>query len=84
MRSSEDSILNDLAELPEVPCDAGAADALRRRARLVLTGEARASRPVLSRLSFAWSAAVLPAVLLGSGTAYVWSAMRLAEKIFVG
>ena len=57
MRSTEDPILNDLAALPEVPRDAAAAEALRRRARLVLIGEASVPNPLFVRLSFAWSAA---------------------------
>ena len=73
MRSTEDPILNDLAALPEVPRDAAAAEVLRRRAQLVLAGEASAPSPLLARLSFAWSAAVLPALLLGFGSAYAWA-----------
>ena len=86
MSSTEDPILKRLADLPEVPLDAAAAAAaedVRRRARLVLIGEAPAPSPLLAHLSFAWSAAILPAVLLGSGAVYTVGAVRMIGQIFL-
>lgn len=83
MSSIEDPILKSLSELPEVPLDPAQADAVRRRARLALVGEAPAPDPLWARLSFAWSTAVLPAILLGSGAAYSWGAVKMMERIFL-
>ena len=81
-----DPLLTSLAELPDVPLDPAAADAVRRRARVALVdgrdGSAPASLAAV-RLSFAWSAAILPAILLISGGAYAWGAVRMMERIFL-
>ena len=86
MKTPDDPILNSLADLPEVPLDPAAADAVRRSARAALVdGDGGASRRLaLTRLSIAWSTAILPAILLGSGAAYTWGAVQMMGRIFVG
>ncbi len=85
MKTPDDPILTSLAELPEVPLDPAAAEAVRRRARVALVDGSAGSAPPLAavRLSFAWSTAVLPAILLISGGAYAWGAVRMMERIFL-
>jgi hypothetical protein len=85
----DDPLLSSLAELPDVPLDPAAADAVRRRARVALGDDSAHGSapslpsPALVRLSFAWSTAVLPAILLVSGGVYAWGAVRMLERIFL-
>lgn len=84
MKTPDDPILNSLAELPEVPIDPAAAEAVRRSARAALVEGGAPERPALSRLSLAWSSAILPAILLGSGALYTWGAVQMMGRIFLG
>jgi hypothetical protein len=81
--SEEDPLLNDLSRLPAVPLDPAVADAVRRSARAALVEPAAAATP-LDRLSLAWSGSLLPGLLLASGAAYTWGAVRMLGQIFVG
>jgi hypothetical protein len=77
----DDPLLRGLAELPPVPVDDAAAEALRRRARIALVDEG-APRPAFARLAAAWSGAVLPGLLLASGAAYAWTSVIMFGRIF--
>jgi hypothetical protein len=35
------------------------------------------------RLSLAWSTAILPTILLGTGAVYTWGAVQMIGRIFV-
>lgn len=78
-----DPLLARLAELPAVPVDPAAAEALRRTARAALL-EPATPPPLLARLSLTWAELGLPAVLLVSGAAYTWSSAQLMGRIFIG
>ncbi|WP_437294292.1 hypothetical protein [Sorangium sp. So ce426] len=81
--SGEDPLARGLADLPPVaPLDPARADAVRRLARDALV---EAERPAPSaRLSLAWSAVILPGLLLSSGCAYVWDSVQKIGQIYGG
>ncbi len=83
MSTPDDPLLKSLSDLPAVPIDEAAAEALRRRARLALVEEA-AGPFSPARLSRAWSDAVLPLVLAASGAAHAWLSLVAMAKIFAG
>jgi hypothetical protein len=83
MRPSDDPILKNLADLPEVPLDAATSDRVQRRARIALVDAREAPHPTLMRLSLAWSTAILPTILLGTGAVYTWGAVKMIGRIFV-
>ncbi|WP_437587122.1 hypothetical protein [Sorangium sp. So ce1000] len=82
--SGEDPLARGLADLPPVaPLDPARTDAVRRVARAALVEEAE--RPAASsRLSLAWSAVILPGLLLGSGCVYVWDSVQKIGQIYGG
>ncbi|WP_437671770.1 hypothetical protein [Sorangium sp. So ce131] len=80
-QSEEDPLARALAELPAVPLDPARADVVRRSARAALIAEGARPRP-LARLSLAWSAVILPGVLLSSGAVYVWVAVQKIGQIY--
>ncbi|WP_441291787.1 hypothetical protein ACSRUE_16235 [Sorangium sp. KYC3313] len=81
--SGEDPLARGLADLPPVaPLDPARADAVRRIARAALV---EAERPAPSaRLSLAWSAVILPGLLLSSGCVYVWDSVQKIGQIYGG
>ncbi|WP_437903702.1 hypothetical protein WME95_35010 [Sorangium sp. So ce327] len=81
--SGEDPLARGLADLPPVaPLDLARADAVRRLARAAL---AETERPAPSaRLSLAWSAVILPGLLLSSGCVYVWDSVQKIGQIYGG
>ncbi|WP_437276198.1 hypothetical protein WME90_33810 [Sorangium sp. So ce375] len=81
--SGEDPLARSLADLPLVPLDPARADAVRLRARAALVDEAEHPAPS-ARLSLAWSAVILPALLLSSGCVYVWDSVQKIGQIYGG
>ncbi|WP_437973911.1 hypothetical protein WMF11_35520 [Sorangium sp. So ce295] len=81
--SGEDPLARGLADLPPVaPLDPARADAVRRLARAALV---ETERPAPSaRLSLAWSAVILPGLLLSSGCVYVWDSVQKIGRIYGG
>ncbi|WP_437924931.1 hypothetical protein WMF37_38790 [Sorangium sp. So ce291] len=79
----EDPLARSLADLPPVaPLDPARADAVRRLARVALV---ETERPAPSaRLSLAWSAVILPGLLLSSGCVYVWDSVQKIGQIYGG
>jgi hypothetical protein len=81
--SGEDPLARGLADLPPVaPLDPARADAVRRLARAAL-GETERPAPS-ARLSLAWSAVILPGLLLSSGCVYVWDSVQKIGQIYGG
>lgn len=78
----DDPLLARLADLPAVPVDPIAAEALRRSARAELL-ERATPRPLFARLSLVWGHVGLPALLGASGAAYTWSSIQLMGRIFL-
>jgi hypothetical protein len=56
---------------------------VQRRARIALVDAREAPHPTLMRLSLAWSTAILPTILLGTGAVYTWGAVQMIGRIFV-
>jgi hypothetical protein len=81
--SGEDPLARGLADLPLVQLDPARADAVRLRARAALVDEAERPAPS-ARLSLAWSAVILPALLLSSGCVYVWDSVQKIGQIYGG
>ncbi|XXX74280.1 hypothetical protein WMF30_42210 [Sorangium sp. So ce134] len=81
--SEEDPLARGLAELPAVPLDPARAEAVRRRARAAFLEEAARPGPH-ARLSIAWSAVILPGLLLSSGAVYVWDCVQKLGQIYGG
>lgn len=81
--SGEDPLARGLADLPQVaPLDPARADAVRRLARVALVETERPSPS--ARLSIAWSAVILPGLLLTSGCVYVWDSVQKIGQIYGG
>lgn len=81
--SEEDPLARGLAELPVVSLDPARADAIRRRARAAFLEEAERPAPLV-RLSFTWSAVILPGLLLSSGAVYAWDCVQKLGQIYGG
>ena len=73
---SDDPIARNLAELPPIPLDPAAADAVRRRARIAFI-EGEGALP-------GWPAALLQGVLLASGAVYTCFSLIMIARIFGG
>jgi hypothetical protein len=71
---TEDPIARGLAELPRVPIDPAAAEAVRRRARIELI-ESGSARP-------SWPVTALQGVLLTSGAVHAWFSLVMIARIF--
>jgi hypothetical protein len=78
---THDDPLARLAALPDVPLDAHAVAAVRRRARAVLAEE-REGGP-LARLGRIWTGVLLPAVLVACAVLYAYDSVRLLERTYV-
>ncbi|WP_437851943.1 hypothetical protein [Sorangium sp. So ce363] len=84
--SGEDPLARGLADLPPVaPLEPARADAVRRLARDALVELVETERLAPStRLSLAWSAVILPGLLLSSGCVYVWDSVQRIGQIYGG
>ncbi|WP_437912372.1 hypothetical protein WME73_35010 [Sorangium sp. So ce302] len=81
--SGEDPLARGLADLPPVaPLEPARADAVRRLARDALVETERLAPS--TRLSLAWSAVILPGLLLSSGFVYVWDSVQKIGQIYGG
>ncbi len=78
---SDSDLLARLADLPDVPLDAHAVAAVRRRARAALAEEREGDR--LARLARLWTGVMLPAVLVASAVLYAYGSFEFVERTYI-
>ena len=79
----EDPLLRSLRALPDAALDEIHAERVRRRAQVILAGEARgASTPRFAVAPLLWSRAVVPALLAATVGVYLHFAVGLASSLY--